>query len=54
MDPTGNTPAERENTQVSKWAAIRYAVRDWGTTFRLCMICVVIEAPVVAWTILRH
>jgi hypothetical protein len=46
-EPEGQPPA-------GKWEAIRYAVRGWGTTVRLCVVCVVIEAPMLLWSIMRR
>ena len=51
---SGSAEPEDRQAQASKWATICYAVRAWGTTFRLCVICLVIEAPVLAYAILRH
>jgi hypothetical protein len=36
------------------WSAIRDAMRDWGTTARLCTIWCVIESPLLIMAIARH
>jgi hypothetical protein len=37
-----------------KWPSILDAARSWGSTLRFCVICLVIEAPLLAWPLLRH
>jgi hypothetical protein len=55
MDDTSPPPARRRGTQeVGKWSTIRYAVRGWGTTVRLCLICLIPELPFVLYLILRR
>jgi hypothetical protein len=43
-----------DNDEPGKWAAVRDAMRGWGTTTRLCMIVAVIEAPMLLWAVVRH
>jgi hypothetical protein len=49
MDHTRPARARRSGSQdaAGKWATIRYAVRSWPTTVRLCLICAVVEAPLI-------
>jgi hypothetical protein len=56
MDPTRPAPARREAAQEAsgKWATVRYAVRGWGPTARLCVISLVTEAPLLLWAVTRR
>ena len=41
----GGGPAFREGGNPERWRTIRYALRNWGTTARFCLIMLVMFTP---------
>lgn len=37
-----------------KWWAMRSAADRWDTTIRFCLICVVLQVPLLVWLITKH
>lgn len=57
MDTTRPAPARFQDARAAaagKWPTIRYAVRGWGPTARLCVISLVTEAPLLLWAATRR